>query len=75
MVNNLAQLDIAPSAMIKLAVDGKEERFTAADGEAPEHALDKVLRKALEVFYPELREVHISDYKSSSFRYRRSYRL
>lgn len=50
------------SAMIKLAVDGKEE-ITAADGEGPVHALDKALRKALEVFYPELREVHLTDYK------------
>ncbi len=50
------------TAMIKLAVDGKEE-ITAADGDGPVHALDKALRKALEVFYPELRQVHLTDYK------------
>ena len=50
------------TAMIKLAVDGKEE-ITAADGDGPVHALDKALRKALEVFYPELKQVHLTDYK------------
>lgn len=50
------------TAMIKLAVDGKEE-ITAADGDGPVHALDRALRKALEVFYPELKQVHLTDYK------------
>lgn len=50
------------TVMIKLAVDGKEE-ITAADGDGPVHALDKALRKALEVFYPELKQVHLTDYK------------
>jgi 2-isopropylmalate synthase len=27
------------------------------------HALDRALRKALEVFYPELANVHLTDYK------------
>lgn len=50
------------SAMVKVAVDGQEE-ITAADGAGPVHALDKALRKALEVFYPELERVHLTDYK------------
>lgn len=50
------------TAIIKLAVDGKEE-ITAADGNGPVHALDKALRKALEGFYPELKQVHLTDYK------------
>ncbi len=50
------------TAMIKLAVDNREE-ITAADGEGPVHALDKALRKALEIFYPELKKVHLTDYK------------
>ena len=50
------------TAVIKLSVDGKEE-ITAADGEGPVHALDKALRKALEVFYPQLKQVHLTDFK------------
>lgn len=50
------------SAMIKVSVDGKKE-ITAAEGDGPVNALDKALRKALEVFYPTLSEVHLTDYK------------
>lgn len=57
-----SEAGFSSSAMIKLSVEGKEE-ITAADGDGPVHALDKALRKALEVFYPELREVHLTDYK------------
>jgi len=50
------------SALIKVKVDGQTE-ITAAEGDGPVNALDKALRKALEVFYPELRDVHLTDYK------------
>jgi len=50
------------SAVIKVIVDGKEE-ITAAEGKGPVNALDKALRKALEVFYPQLASVHLTDYK------------
>ena len=50
------------SAVIKVNVDGEEE-FTAAEGDGPVNALDRALRKALEVFYPELRDVHLTDFK------------
>lgn len=50
------------SALVKIRVDGKEE-ITVAEGNGPVNALDKALRKALEVFYPVLREVYLSDYK------------
>jgi len=44
---------------------GYDESFehTAADGEGPVEALDKALRKALEKFYPSLKEVRLTDYK------------
>jgi 2-isopropylmalate synthase len=48
--------------MIKVSVDGKRE-ITAAEGDGPVNALDKALRKALEVFYPDLSDVHLTDYK------------
>lgn len=50
------------SAMIKISVDDKEE-MTATEGNGPVNALDKAIRKALEVFYPSLREMYLSDYK------------
>jgi len=50
------------SALIKVMVDGKSE-ITAAEGNGPVHALDRALRKALEVFYPELSSVHLTDFK------------
>ena len=36
---------------------------TAADGNGPVNALDRALRKALEKFYPQLRDVSLIDYK------------
>lgn len=50
------------SVMIKVNVDGKSE-ITAAEGDGPVNALDKALRKALEVFYPALSKVRLVDYK------------
>jgi len=49
-------------ATIKVEVDGIVEH-TAANGNGPVEALDNSLRKALETFYPEIRELHLSDYK------------
>jgi len=49
-------------ATIMVKVGGKIEH-TAADGNGPVNALDNALRKALEKFYPKLREVKLHDYK------------
>jgi 2-isopropylmalate synthase len=49
-------------ATIMLEVDGKLEH-TAAMGNGPVNALDNALRKALEKFYPELRNVKLLDFK------------
>jgi len=49
-------------AMLRIEVDGKEET-AAAFGTGPVHALDLALRKALTVFYPELKKVRLTDYK------------
>lgn len=53
---------LACEATIKVEVDGKVEH-TAANGKGPVEALDNALRKALEKFYPEIREIHLTDYK------------
>ena len=49
-------------AIIKVRV-GDEIEHTAADGNGPVNALDNALRKALEKFYPELKNISLSDYK------------
>ncbi len=49
-------------ATIMLTVDGKPEH-TAATGNGPVNAIDNALRKALEKFYPQLKDVKLLDYK------------
>ncbi len=49
-------------ATITLKVKGKPEH-TAATGNGPVNALDNALRKALEKFYPQLKQVKLIDYK------------
>jgi 2-isopropylmalate synthase len=49
-------------ATIMVNVAGEVEH-TASCGKGPVNALDKALRKALEKFYPQLRGMHLTDYK------------
>jgi 2-isopropylmalate synthase len=49
-------------ATIMLDVKGEIEH-TAAEGNGPVNALDNALRKALEKFYPDLKEMVLTDYK------------
>jgi 2-isopropylmalate synthase len=49
-------------ATVKVKVGGKIEH-TAAEGTGPVNALDNALRKALEKFYPKLKDVKLHDYK------------
>lgn len=53
---------INSSAMIKISV-GDQEEITAAEGDGPVNALDNAMRKALERFYPAIKEVKLTDYK------------
>jgi len=54
--------ELIAEATIKVEVDGQKEH-TAAEGNGPVNALDNALRKALEKFYPALKDMHLSDYK------------
>lgn len=47
---------------IKILVDGVNE-VTAAEGAGPVNAMDRALKKAMEVFYPELADLRLIDYK------------
>ena len=49
-------------AQIKISVDG-EMAITAGEGDGPVHALDVALRKALERFYPGVRQMRLTDFK------------
>ena len=49
-------------ATIMLRVDGVTEH-TAAIGNGPVNALDEALRKALEKFYPAIKDVRLVDFK------------
>jgi 2-isopropylmalate synthase len=54
--------NIITEATVKLHVDGNVEHVVA-EGDGPVNALDNALRKALERFYPALREMSLVDYK------------
>jgi 2-isopropylmalate synthase len=49
-------------ATIKIKV-GEVVEHTAAMGDGPVNAIDNALRKALEKFFPQLKEVTLQDYK------------
>jgi len=49
-------------ATVKINVNG-EQFHTAADGNGPVSALDHALRKGLEKIYPEIHDIHLTDYK------------
>ena len=49
-------------ATVKINVDGISEH-TASDGNGPVNALDRALRKALEKFFPEIKEIELSDFR------------
>lgn len=54
--------EYSASALIKISVENISE-VTASEGEGPVHAMDRALRKALEVFYPEIKQMKLTDYK------------
>lgn len=54
--------DAMSEATIMVKVGGHTEH-TAATGNGPVNALDNALRKALDKFYPQLKEVRLHDYK------------
>ncbi len=53
---------IYSEATVKVRVSDAQEH-TASEGNGPVNALDNALRKALEKFYPKLKEMKLSDYK------------
>ena len=62
MVNEPSVSGMNSAVMIKISVGGQEE-ITAAEGDGPVNALDNAIRKALERFYPEIKNIKLTDYK------------
>jgi 2-isopropylmalate synthase len=54
--------ELVTDATVKLKV-GDEIEHVVGEGDGPVNALDAALRKALEPFYPAIRDVHLFDYK------------
>lgn len=54
--------EIITEATVKLTVDGVTEHVVS-EGDGPVNALDGALRKSLERFYPEIKNMHLIDYK------------
>ena len=54
--------DSSSQATIKISV-GDEKEITAAEGDGPVNALDNALRKALNGFFPVIREMKLVDFK------------
>jgi len=53
---------IVTEATVKLKVDGITEHVVS-EGDGPVNALDGALRKSLERFYPNIKDMHLIDYK------------
>jgi 2-isopropylmalate synthase len=62
LVEQRGGAELLSEATVKIEVAG-EVLHTAADGNGPVDALNTALRKALGAFYPQLRLVHLVDYK------------
>lgn len=60
---DVAGSNVSSEASIKVVDSDGTMEHTAADGNGPVNALDRAVRKALESFYPELRQVRLADYK------------
>lgn len=63
IIEKFTDHSIHSEATIKVMEPNGGIEHTAADGDGPVNALDNALRKALERFYPSLRDVYLTDYK------------
>jgi 2-isopropylmalate synthase len=54
--------NVYAESIVKVRVHGQTV-YTAAEGNGPVNALDNALRKALIQHYPDLENIHLSDYK------------
>jgi 2-isopropylmalate synthase len=62
LVEKTANHSVVAEAIVKVKVHGQTV-YTAAEGTGPVNALDNALRKALVQYYPDIENIHLSDYK------------
>jgi len=62
IVDKMPDGTLKSEATIRIAM-GDKQVHTAAEGDGPVDALDAALRKGLVEFYPEIRNIHLTDYK------------
>ncbi|MBP1989246.1 citramalate synthase [Paenibacillus eucommiae] len=62
LVEKSANHAVVSEAIVKVKVHGHTV-YTAAEGNGPVNALDNALRKALVQYYPDIQQIHLSDYK------------
>ncbi|MDA1190443.1 MAG: citramalate synthase [Candidatus Poribacteria bacterium] len=62
IIEKFERFDMRAEATIKVRDPNGLEEHTAAEGDGPVNALDNALRKALETFYPSLKDVSLVDY-------------
>jgi 2-isopropylmalate synthase len=62
LVEKSANQAVVSEAIVKVKVHGQTV-YTAAEGTGPVNALDNALRKALVQYYPDIKNIHLSDYK------------
>ncbi len=62
VVDQVVNGDFLSEATVKVCVGDRQEH-TASDGNGPVHALDLATKKALSRFFPEIEEIHLTDYK------------
>lgn len=60
--DHLSDSNSVTEATVKLKVDGVTEHVVG-EGDGPVNALDAALRKSLEGFYPQIKDVQLYDYK------------
>lgn len=52
---------LTSEATVKVSIDG-HHMHTVAQGDGPVHAMDQALRKSLSKFYPDLKDMRLTDY-------------
>jgi len=62
LVEKAANQPVVSEAIVKLKV-GADTVYMAAEGNGPVNALDNAVRKALIQYYPDIRSMHLADYK------------
>ena len=60
---DVSQDKMRSEASVKVVDPNGVVEHTASDGNGPVNALDRALRKALERFYPEIKDIRLIDYK------------